>query len=146
MARINNGQLQLLELPYYGRDLSMIILLPQAVEGIGEIENALSTDNLSAWLSLCDRDKPHETFVRLPRFTTSQAFNLIPLLQELGIRSAFDSKAANLGGIDGTNDLYLSFAAHEAFVEVNKSGTEAAAVTLFEATAMGMSDAFIVNH
>ena len=43
------GDLQILELPYQGHDLSMVILLPKVHEGLAEIESQLTAENLAAW-------------------------------------------------------------------------------------------------
>ena len=47
----------------------------------------------------------------------------------MGMRDAFDQTKANFAGMDGTNLLYISAAIHQAVVEVNEEGTEAAATT-----------------
>ena len=47
----------------------------------------------------------------------------------MGMRDAFDQSKANFAGMDGTTLLYISAAIHQAVVEVNEEGTEAAAAT-----------------
>lgn len=44
-ARIEESQATMLELPYYGGDLGIVIILPEAVDGLAEIENALTTES-----------------------------------------------------------------------------------------------------
>ena len=137
MAQSDDYSVELLELPYSGTDLSMIILLPQIeypspdVEnpGLPDLEQKLNTDNLRAWLAKLDEASPHETWVTLPRFTTAQSFDLVKTLQSLGMTSAFDD-SANFSGMDGTTNLLISDVIHKTFVEVNEFGTEAAAVNL----------------
>jgi serpin B len=145
MARIEEPMATLLELPYYGGDLAMIIVLPYAVDGLAEIENALTTENLSAWLARLDAANPNETYVHLPRFSTRQSVDLVPVLRSLGIVSAFNGDA-DFSGMDGTKYLFLANALHRTFVEVNEAGTEAAAVTLFEARTKSMSSSFVADH
>lgn len=146
MAWIEEPQATLLELPYYGGDLAMVIILPQAVDGLAEIENALTTENLTAWLARLDAASPHKTYVHLPRFSTRRSVDLVPVLRSLGILSAFDNSTADFSGMDGTKNLFLATALHQAFVEVNETGTEAAAATLFEAKTKSMSDRFYADH
>ncbi len=145
MTWIEEPAATLLELPYYGGDLAMVIILPEAVAGLAEIENALTTENLSAWLARLDASSSHKTWVRLPRFTTRQSVDLVPVLRSLGVVSAFDDQA-DFSGMDGTTNLFLATALHRAFVEVNEVGTEAAAVTLFEAKTKSMSNRFVADH
>jgi serpin B len=60
--------------------------------------------------------------------------------------SAFDETAANFSGMDGTPNLYISDVLHKAFVEVNESGTEAAAVTVNLVRTSSMANRFVVDH
>jgi serpin B len=71
--------------------------------------------------------------------------DLIPVLRSLGIVSAFDM-TADFSGMDGTTNLFLASALQRTFVEVNEQGTEAAAVTLFEAKSKSMSASFRADH
>jgi serpin B len=132
-------------LPYYGGDLAMVIVLPQAVDGLAEIETALTTENLNAWLARLDNTNPHKTYVHLPRFTTRRSVDLVPVLRSLGIVSAFDS-TADFSGMDGTKNLFLATALHQTFVEVNESGTEAVAAATFGVKSKSMPDSFRADH
>jgi serpin B len=144
-VRLSESGCSLLELPYYCGDLSMVILLPMEVDGLAEVEAALTAESLSAWLMQLDATSPHKTSVFLPRFTTRQALNLIPVLRALGMVSAFSS-SADLSGMDGSKNLFLSAAMQQTFVEVNEQGTEAAAVTLFHARTMSQPGYFKADH
>jgi serine protease inhibitor len=44
-------ELQLLELPYADSDISMVILLPKKVNGVEQLEQQLTPENLQKWLS-----------------------------------------------------------------------------------------------
>lgn len=138
--------LRLLELPYYGQDLSMVVILPEAVDGLGELERRLESDRLRAWLAELDHSPARETLVWLPRFKTSKTLDLVPLLRVLGVTTAFDPLNADLSGIDGINNLYLSSARQQAFVEVDEEGTKAAAVTLFKGKSKSASNQLNANH
>jgi serpin B len=116
--------LQILELPYAGNQLSMIVLLPKQVDGISDLENALTEENLGRWTSHLSQ---REVAVHLPRFTVRSQFGLEGVLQSLGMENAFGD--ADFSGMDGTKALYISAVIHQAFVDVNEEGTEAAAAT-----------------
>jgi serpin B len=116
-------KVQVLEMPYAGNQLSMLVYLP---------ERAYATDRLAGWLSaeeLGTRQlKPREVIVSLPRFKTESTLSLKPVLQEMGMKRAFG--AADFSGLHTSDEhLYISHVLHKAFVDVNEEGTEAAAAT-----------------
>jgi serpin B len=118
--------LQILELPYEGDDLAMLILLPRRVDGLAELEKALTPENLNQWITYL-RERKIEVFV--PKFKLASSFSLKEALVAMGMRDAFDQSTANFAGMDGTTLLYISAAIHQAVAEVNEEGTEAAAAT-----------------
>ncbi|MCY3017687.1 MAG: serpin family protein [Planctomycetota bacterium] len=115
-----------LQLPYQGGELSMIVLLPNAMDGLPKLEKDLTSANLAAWL----RGFQHgDVAVTLPRFKVTAAFMLGDALQALGMSDAFTAAAADFSGMDGKRDFSISAVIHKAFVDVNEEGTEAAAAT-----------------
>ena len=128
-------RLQILELPYKGNDVSMVVLLPRKVDGLGQIENALSVKNLAAWTG---RMKRRSVRVILPRFKMTSQFGLAGILAAMGMPDAFDERA-DFSGMDGRKWLYISAVIHKAFVDVNERGTEAAAATAVVAKEKGIA-------
>ena len=118
--------LQVLELPYAGGDLSMLVLLPHRVDGLAELEAKLTVETLAEWMKDL---REREVEVLLPRFKTTSEFSLKDALTALGMRDAFDVLKADFSGMDGRHWLFISAAVHKAFVDVNEEGTEAAAAT-----------------
>ncbi|KPK76615.1 MAG: hypothetical protein AMJ79_06075 [Phycisphaerae bacterium SM23_30] len=118
--------LQILELPYKGEDLSMVVLLPKRVDGLEALEKSLTAENLDQWLKDIRR---REVLVYLPRFKQTCEFGLADVLKKMGMPDAFEPGKADFSGINGKNDLFISAVVHKAFVEVNEEGTEAAAAT-----------------
>lgn len=116
-------RLQVLELPYAGNNLAMVILLPGATDGFKTVEGQLAS--LDRWLAQA-REQKVEVF--LPKFKLAAQFSLAKNLAEMGMPDAF-SPQADFSGMDGERDLYISAVVHKAFVEVNEEGTEAAAAT-----------------
>lgn len=119
-------ELQILELSYLGRGLSMVVLLPREADGLGRLEEQLTVQLLDHWVAQLWHT---EVQVLLPRFTVESGFRLDTALQALGAVDPFDEGRANFASMTGRRDLYLSAVLHKAFVEVNEEGTEAAAAT-----------------
>ena len=117
-------------LPYAGNDFSMVICLPAAVDGLGDIENQLNLERCAQWLGSLDGEVGTEFELSLPRFKLSSRLDLTKRLSVMGMRSAFDEVAADFSGMCEANDLFLSDMMHQAFVEVNEEGTVAAAASM----------------
>jgi len=116
------------ELRYQGDALSMVVLLPEARDGLGVLESRLNGIHLQAWLTRLDQAREGEAMVHLPKFKLSSKFELQPILSAMGMPSAFGGDA-DFSGMDGTRNLQISAVVHEAVIEVNEQGTEAAAAT-----------------
>jgi serpin B len=121
-------EMQILELPYAGGAMSMLILLPKQVDGLARLEENLSPDALGKWLSRLSEEG--EVEVRLPKFTFSSEAALKESLVALGMQRAF-SNDAEFPGISSEKSEKLFDAVQQTFVDVNEAGTEAAAVTGF---------------
>ncbi|KAJ9597389.1 hypothetical protein L9F63_011778 [Diploptera punctata] len=117
---------KVLELPYQNEVASMFVLLPDARDGISDLESKLSTVDLA---TLFTSLPPEEVFVKIPKFKAESAIKLKPHLQELGFKDMFDATVANFSGITGQPDLYITHVLHKAFINVTELGTEAGAST-----------------
>lgn len=126
-VHLDGGTFQLLEMPYAGGNVSMVVLLPKAVDGLPALEAQLDRANLSAWIGKASAGT--QVFVTFPRFTLAESFRLGEVLQKLGMTSAFDPTRADFSGMDGRRDMFVSGVIHKAFVRVDEEGTEAAAAT-----------------
>ncbi|MEM4263634.1 MAG: serpin family protein [Candidatus Woesearchaeota archaeon] len=138
-----NENLQILEMPYSGEDLSMLILLPKQ-KNINGLEQSISAAKLSEWRSQMSKQ---EVDVFLPKFTFKKKYFLKDTLAEMGMPTAFTDNA-DFSGMDGRKDLFISIVVHEAFVKVDEEGTEAAAATgvAMELTAAMEKNIFYANH
>jgi serpin B len=105
----------------------MLVLLPRAVNGLAQLEEQLTFENLQRWTSSLQPQQ--EVEVHLPKFETTSQFELSTALKALGMQMAFDRNSADFSGITGGRDLYLSAVLHQAHIEVHEEGTEAAAAT-----------------
>ena len=129
---MENNTLQILEMPYDSDDsVSMIILLPKEYNGLAKLETILNAPTFENWLSQMQRRK---VTVVLPKFKMKTSLELSETLSGIGMPDAFTANRADFSGINGRKNLYLSSVIHQAFVEVNETGTEAAAATAVHIT------------
>ena len=132
------GDLQILELPYKGEDISMLIFLPKQGEDYdletGEIITSdytlddieLSSDKLNEYKS-----QMHETkldHISIPKFEFDTKYFMNDALSAMGMSTAF-TDSADFSGMTGKDGLLISFVIHQAYVKVDEEGTEAAAAT-----------------
>jgi len=111
-------------LPYDAKGLSFLVILPDQGR-FAEVEQRLDralVDEVVAGLS------EHEVQLSLPRFSARQEVDLKPLLTSLGMGIAF-TEDADFSGINGGQDLLLLGAGQQATIDVNESGTVAAAAS-----------------
>jgi len=116
---------QILELPYASRDASMLIVLPDAVDGLGNLEKRLTPKKLVGWIAGL---REREVKIYLPKFRTVSEFRLDATLRSMGMPLAFSGEA-DFSGMTGNSDLFLSAVVHKAYIAVDEHGTEAAAAT-----------------
>jgi serpin B len=115
------------ELLYDGRELSMVLLLPEAGH-FEEFEASLSADRVDSII----RDLENKRIaLTLPKFKFESEFSLADTLAALGMPIAFTG-AADFSGMTGTPELQIGAVLHKAFVSVDEAGTEAAAATAVE--------------
>jgi|WetSurMetagenome_2_1015567.scaffolds.fasta_scaffold76810_1 serpin B len=127
-------KVQVLELPYQGNELSMLILLPKGND-IQTAEEFLTPEKLAGIKSSL-RSQRVDVFI--PKFKFETKYFMASDLRGMGMPTAFAGGAADFSGMTGNRDLYIAEVIHQAFVEVNEEGTEAAAATgvVMRATAM----------
>ncbi|XP_076756700.1 serine protease inhibitor 3/4 isoform X3 [Xylocopa sonorina] len=114
-------------IPYKGDELSMVIILPNKIDGLTEVEKKLQTVNLS---NILNQGYEREVNLFLPKFKVESKIVLNSVLQKMGLVDAFTGDA-NFSGISD-NGLTVSKVVQKAFIEVNEEGSEAAAATEFE--------------
>ena len=121
--RTERADYRSIELPYDGRELSMLIIVP---DDLTTFEKQLSIEQLNR---IINQLRPERTALRFPRFEYSSKLSLKTTLQDLGMRDAFESGRADLSRITGRPELTIHDVVHEGFIKVNEAGTEAAAAT-----------------
>ena len=133
----------MVEMPYRGDRLSMVVIAPNAPKGLPAIEAKLSAENLKEWIGRLDDRKVR---LHLPKFKMETAYTLGDgeygpkgTLPDMGMVRAFTDglrfrDGAQFDGISTPTDprdrLFISKVLHRATIEVNEKGTEATAATI----------------
>lgn len=150
--------LQILELPYKGDKISMLIILPKQGESydyetgkqvsydytLEDIE--LTFEKLNEYKS--QMEETDLDGIYLPKFEFDSKYFMAETLSELGMPSSFDPTSADFSGITGDKDLYISSVIHQAYVKVDEEGTEAAAATAItmQVTGFAPMNIFTADH
>lgn len=119
------GIYQVLEIPYEGDEISMMLVLSRQEVPLATLEPLLKAQLIEEWANSVKKQKVE---VYLPRFTVEQEIDLKDILKALGVTEIF-IKDANLTAMSDKKELFLSKAVHKSFIEVNEEGSEAAAAS-----------------
>ncbi|KAL1763042.1 Serpin B9 [Sigmodon hispidus] len=131
LAYVDEVQAQVLEMPYKGMELSLVVLLPNdgvqlsKLSALSRVENNLTFEKLTSWTNPGFM-KSTTAQVYLPKFTLQENYDMKSVLQLLGMTNVFHEDKADLSGMSPERDLYLSSFVHEFVVEISEEGTEAA--------------------
>ncbi len=129
---------RILELPYKGSNLSMLVVLPK-----GKTLN-LTLEDLMRW-----RENLHSARVKLsfPKFTLHTGYSLKEPLEKIGMKDVFSYKS-NFTGISPKEGLFPQDVYHKVYISVDEKGTEAAAATAIpiQITAVMPPINFVVDH
>ncbi|KAK2581794.1 hypothetical protein KPH14_002269 [Odynerus spinipes] len=129
-ANLPELKASLIEIPYEGRELSMVIILPDEIDGLPELERKLAQADLA---ELIRKGYNTEVSLQLPKFTIESSLVLTDHLKHLGLKKAFSQTSADFSGISDAG-VFISAVVQKAFIEVNEEGSEAAAATAITAT------------
>ncbi len=116
------------ELPYGDSTFSMVVMLPRPGKEVGDLVDQLTVSNWEDWFG---QAVMHNVQVELPKFKYEFKNSLNDPLKNLGMGVAF-SGGADFTRINPAGDLYISRVIHQAFIDVQEEGTEAAAATIVE--------------
>jgi serpin B len=134
------------ELRYLGPDgstpLAMTLVMPDDLEAF---EQGLTAERLHAINASVAREQarqqivtdepdscgvyPYQTQLLMPKFGIATRADLVPILKAMGVQQAFDSSRADFTGITREDRLSIGMVVHEANIDVDERGTEAAAAT-----------------
>jgi serpin B len=137
-------KMRAIELPYKGNELSMVAFLPRGIE-VKEIEDSLTAESINVLLS---KMWTTEASVLFPKFKIVWGtFALNNTLTALGMCDAFEPLKADFSGINSKRNIWISDVFHQAFIEVDEEGTEAAAAAAVRDTLeSNLYFEFYANH
>uniref|UniRef100_A0A452HIH8 Serpin domain-containing protein n=1 Tax=Gopherus agassizii TaxID=38772 RepID=A0A452HIH8_9SAUR len=140
----NNVSYQVLELPYKGKEFSLVLTLPLEDVTIEEVEKLITAQLIKDWFA---ETQEEEVEISLPRFKIEQTVNLQETLRSLNVTEIF-SGGCDLSGITESSDIHISKAIQKVCIEVNEDGSEAAASSSTHMAAiMSMShNQFVANR
>lgn len=133
----------MLSLDYQGQKIQMVLLVPRSVTGVSGLEKFLSYESLQRWIGQLERRTVNLT---IPKFKLESRYQLNDILQSLGMVRPFENPKDDRAGAQfdklslarrPEDRLGISQVVHQAYVDVNEVGTEAAAATSLDTVADG---------
>ncbi|ALF58865.1 serpin family protein [Psychrobacter urativorans] len=124
---MEDEKVQVVELPYKGDDLSMLIVLPKSKEpvAIQKLVANLSTTQINQWTEQLENRK---VFLIIPKFKLQESYQMESLLTKMGMPSVFGNQA-KFNVFADSSPIAIDDIHHQAVIDVNEKGTVAAAAT-----------------
>ncbi|MGN0435222.1 MAG: serpin family protein [Wujia sp.] len=115
---------------YKGQKLAFMAILPD--EGVS-VEDYVADMTAESYMDLIASKSYEDVIVQLPEFTYSYGTELNNALIDMGMEDAFEETADFSRMADTqTGELFISRVIHKTFIQVDRKGTKAAAVTAIE--------------
>ncbi|KAI8420404.1 hypothetical protein MSG28_008902 [Choristoneura fumiferana] len=117
----------IIEMHYQGDEASMVIILPDEIEGLNfTLDQLIAGYDVMADIANLKRQK---VTVQLPKFKVEMTIDLKKLLTKLGVKSIFGENNSDIDMLLSNETLFVSEAIQKAYIEVDEKGTEATAST-----------------
>ena len=126
LSALVSDKIQAIRLPYEGGTYAMAAIMP--LENFADFEAQLTAADLEQLLNSLQSSSAMVD-LSMPKFQAESRFGLGEILAGLGMPDAFDAQKADFSGMTGKPDLMISSVLHQATIDVNEEGTEAAAAT-----------------
>jgi serpin B len=122
-----NSDVKFLEMPYTEAGFSMYVVLPKKILGVKELMNMITESTVT---ELKQRAFMHKVDVLLPKYRIQNHLDMKDALMGMGVITAFDSQHADfekmiIKRIQAFR-IYISQLFHDAWIETDEQGTEAA--------------------
>lgn len=125
---------QAAEFEYDDGAFALAVFLPREASGLAAFEQALTGEQLGAWLTQLGGAERARLDVTLPKIEVRSSYDLARTLQDMGMRLAF-TNAADFSGVTRQEALAISAVIHKTFLAIDEEGTEAAAATAIDMVA-----------
>jgi len=129
-------QAHVLELPYEGDHVSMLVILPPwKDDSLQETVRRMTPETMKGVIAEIKTGygKVEKLDVMIPKFSISGSLELLEPLEKLNVSQLFGGNSNLTGFLDQYGDekdtVSLNSAQHKSFIEVNEEGSEAAAAT-----------------
>jgi serpin B len=146
-ALIKGNGYKAIRLPYRSDDgrLGMIVLLPDAINGLAPLIAGLGPDQLAALIVDLNAADVADVRLQMPRFHADFQASLAEALQKAGMATAFDRQKADFRGMTGAPpapQVAIGDVIHSAVIDVNEESSEAAAATVVPMAATAMAQQY----
>jgi serpin B len=121
-----DSNIKAIEIPYKENKASMVIFLPNTNNGISEFEKVF---DYKYYQKIIGSFQTNDVRLSIPKFQTTFKIYLGTTLSQMGMPLAFSPSGADFSGMTGHRNLCISDVIHQAFINVDEKGTEAAAAT-----------------
>ncbi|KAI5645189.1 serpin (serine protease inhibitor) domain-containing protein [Phthorimaea operculella] len=138
---------KLLRLPYVGNTTSMLVILPNDIDGLDAlVEKLQDPEAISRATKSMTMEDVH---LELPKFRIETKIDLKQVLNDIGVTKVFTSDANLSHLLKGVSNVPITGAIQKAYLDVNEKGTEAGAANAFVAATSSyhpLIKEFIVNR
>jgi len=120
---------------YSGQEYAFVAMLPKENQSANEFAAFLTADSYQEFIDSASYD--YMVVTQMPEFKSEFDMEMNNVLcNEMGITDAFNPETANFSGIADISEgnLYINRVLHKTFIELDRNGTRAAAVTAIEMT------------
>ena len=117
---------QVIEIAFSKDSVSSIIFLPNKDNDINYFIADLTENKIKEYF---DRMQPCSVELTLPKFELEFESQLNNVLQNLGMKEAFDPAKADLTAMRKEGEIYISKVIQKSYLKVDENGAEAAAIT-----------------
>ena len=124
--------------PYKGGEYSFVGILPEEGTSVEEFLAKLAENGEDFADVIKNPEYSYDNvIVRIPEFSSEYFVEMSSILQDMGMEDAFNADIADLSGMvtavdDPDYNAYIGRVLHKTFIDVNREGTRAAAVTAIE--------------